>query len=208
MKPEDIEPYFIQPDGQYAFARWGRPIAPIVFGIEDKSLEVVKGALEAVVHLARHQIVETDPEFGSNMMFFFFKNWDELLDVPDLDKVIPEMARLVQKLKDGGANQYRLFRFDADGAIKASFVFLRMDEALADTPAEVLALQQIVQVMLLWGKDAFRDQSPLGMSESGKTMLRPEIASIIHAAYDPVMPVVAKDKSHALRLFARIEAAV
>jgi hypothetical protein len=206
MTPQDIETYFTQPDGKYAFARWGRPIAPIVFGVEDKSLEVVKGALQAVVKLAGHQMVETDPEFGSNMMFFFFSDWDELLDVPDLDKLIPEMALLVSKLKSGGANQYRLFRFDDTGAIKAAFVFLRMDEALADIPAEVLALQQVVQVMLLWGKDAFRTQSPLGLTESGKTMLRPDIAAIINASYDPVMPAVADDASHALRVFARIEA--
>lgn len=206
MTPQDIETYFTQPDGKYAFARWGRPIAPIVFGVEDKSLEVVKGALQAVVKLAGHQMVETDPEFGSNMMFFFFSEWDELLDVPDLDKLIPEMALLVSKLKSGGANQYRLFRFDDTGAIKAAFVFLRMDEALADIPAEVLALQQVVQVMLLWGKDAFRTQSPLGLTESGKTMLRPDIAAIINASYDPVMPAVADDASHALRVFARIEA--
>ena len=206
MTPQDIETYFTQPDGKYAFARWGRPIAPIVFGVEDKSLEVVKGALQAVVKLAGHQMVETDPEFGSNMMFFFFSDWDELLDVPDLDKLIPEMALLVSKLKSGGANQYRLFRFDDTGAIKAAFVFLRMDEALANIPAEVLALQQVVQVMLLWGKDAFRTQSPLGLTESGKTMLRPDIAAIINASYDPVMPTVADDASHALRVFARIEA--
>ena len=205
MTPQDIESYFTQPDGKYAFARWGRPIAPIVFGVEDKSLEVVKGALQAVAQLAGHQLVETDPEFGSNMMFFFFSDWDELLDVPDLDKMIPEMALLVSKLKSGGANQYRLFRFDDAGAIKAAFVFLKMDEALADVPAEVLALQQIVQVMLLWGKDAFRDQSPLGRTESGKTILRPDVAGIINAAYDPIMPAVANDTSHALRLFARLE---
>ena len=32
----------------------------------------------------------------------------------------------------------------------------------------------------------------------------PEIAAVIRAAYDPVMPAVAQDAAHALRLSARI----
>ena len=205
MTPQDIEAYFTQPDGRYAFARWGRPIAPIVFGVEDKSLSVIKGALQAVVQMAGHEMAETDPELGSNLMFFFFREWDELLDVPDLDKLIPEMGPLVDKLKSGGANQYRLFRFDDGGAIKAAIVFLRMDDELAEIPAEALALQQVVQTVLLWGSDAFRTQSPLGLTESGKTILRPDVAGIINAAYDNVMPSVADDKSHALRIWARMQ---
>jgi hypothetical protein len=36
------------------------------------------------------------------------------------------------------------------------------------------------------------------------TVLRPEIAGVIRAAYDRVMPSVAHDPSHALRLSARV----
>jgi hypothetical protein len=39
---------------------------------------------------------------------------------------------------------------------------------------------------------------------NGQTVLRPEVAAVIRAAYDPVMPAVASDPSHALRLAARI----
>jgi hypothetical protein len=35
-------------------------------------------------------------------------------------------------------------------------------------------------------------------------ILRPEIGTVIRAAYDPVMPPVARDPTHALRLAARI----
>jgi hypothetical protein len=35
-------------------------------------------------------------------------------------------------------------------------------------------------------------------------MLRPEIAGVIRAAYDPVLPAMAQDPSHALRLAARL----
>ena len=205
MTPQEVEAYFTQPDGTYGFARWGRPIAPIVFGVEDETLKVVKGALQAISVLTKHEIVETDPELGSNLMFFFFREWDELLDVPDLDKLIPEMKVPVTKLKSGGANQYRLFRFEESGAIKAAFVFIRMDAELAEIPAETLALQQVVQTVLLWGNGAFREKSPLGVTESGKTILRPDVSEVLRAAYDPVLPDVAHDKSHALRLFARLE---
>ena len=205
MTPQDIETLFTRSDGQYAFARWGRPIAPIVFGVEDETLSIVKGALEAVVALAGHHMAETDPELGSNMMIFFFREWDELTEVPDLDKLIPELEPLVGKLKDAQANQYRLFRFDQSGAIKACFVFLRMDKAMAKLPAETLVLQQVAQSVLLWSDVAFREQSPLALTESGATILRPDIAGIIRAAYDKVMPVAAHDPSHALRLFARLE---
>ena len=72
MTPQDIEAIFTRSDGRFAFARWGRPIAPVVFGVDDATLAVVKGAVEATCQLVRQPIVETDPELGSNLMMFFF----------------------------------------------------------------------------------------------------------------------------------------
>ena len=37
-----------------------------------------------------------------------------------------------------------------------------------------------------------------------RVVLRPEVAAIIRAAYDPVMPDVAEDASHAMRMAARL----
>ena len=99
-----------------------------------------------------------------------------------------------------------MFRFDADGAVKACFVFLRMDAAMSAIPAEELALGQVAQSVLLWSDTAFSARSPLAVA-GGKVILRPEIAGVIAAGYDPVMPAVAQDPSHALRLFARMSAA-
>ena len=205
MAPEDIESLFTRADGQFVFARWGRPLAPVVFGIDDATLEVVKGALEAVSVLAGHKISEMDPELGSNLMMFFFQDWSELLDVPGMDKLVPDLAPLVARLQSVDANQYRFFRFDEAGAIKACFVFLRMDTHLSAVPAQTLALSQIVQSYLLWSDTAFQDRSPLAVA-ADKTILRPDVAALIRAAYDPVLPGAATDPSHALRLFARIEA--
>ncbi len=205
MEPAEIEALFTRSDSTYAFARWGRPIAPVVFGVEDATLGTVKGAIEAVTVLAGHEMAETDPELGANLMLFFFRGWDELGEVPGLDRLIPDLGPLLDRLTAADANQYRIFRFDAGGAIMACFVFLRMDEELSAVPAETLALSQVVQSMLLWSDTAFRDRSPLAVvSESGATILRPEISGLIRAAYDPVMPAAANDPSHALRLAARM----
>ncbi|RKT28190.1 hypothetical protein BXY70_3550 [Roseovarius halotolerans] len=205
LTPDAIERMFTGADGSYAFARWGRPIAPIVFGVEDSTLDVVKGAIEAVVALAGHQMSETDPELGVNLMFFFFRDWQELTELRDLDRLVPDLVPLVGRLEAAGANQYRIFRFDADGAIKACFVFLRMDKEMSALPAETLALSQVVQCALLWSETAFADASPLAkMPDSGSVILRPDIAALIRAAYDPAMPSVSRDASHALRLAARV----
>jgi len=205
MTPEDVERLFTREDGSYGFARWGRPIAPVVFGVQDETLATVKGAIEAVATLVGHQMAETDPELGSNLMVFFFREWAELLDVPDLGRMIPGLESLVAKLQAADATQYRAFRFDNDGAIQAAFVFLRMNDAMMDIPAEALALGEAVQVIVTWGSEAFRETSPLAVvPDSGATVLRPEIAAVIAAAYDRMMPSAAADASHALRLFARL----
>lgn len=201
-----VERLFTRADGAYVFARWGRPIVPVVFGVDDASLALLKGAIEAVVGLASHHMAETDPELGVNLMIFFCEDWDELPEVPNLDQLVPDLVPLVAKLKQADANQYRIFRFDDAGAIRAAFVFLRMDAHLASVSADTLALSQAVQTILLWSDKAFDQQPPLALVE-GNAVLRPEIADVIRAAYDPVMPAAAQDVSHALRLAARIRPA-
>ncbi|PZR01083.1 MAG: hypothetical protein DI533_08385 [Cereibacter sphaeroides] len=203
MTPDEIQSLFTRRDGTYWFARWTRPIVPVVFGVEDATLAVIKGALEEVVHLAGHRMSETDAELGANLMVFFLREWDELRGLPDLDRLVPGIHALCDRLKKTGANQYRHFRFEPDGAIRAAFVFVRIDADLAAMPAEDLALDQAVQVMLLWSDAAFSDASPLARV-SGHVMLRPEIAAVIRAAYDTVLPASARDPSHALRLAARV----
>ena len=203
MTAAEIEALFTRADGAFIFARWGRPICPVVFGVEDETLGVVKGAIEAVCALAGHEMGEMDAELGSNLMVFFFRDWAELPEVPGMDRLVPDLGPLVGRLEAAEANQYRFFRFDNSGAIKACFVFLRMDAHLSGVPAETLALSQVVQSVLLWSDTAFQDRSPLMVAE-GTTVLRPDIAALIRAAYDPVLPPAARDASHALRLAARV----
>jgi hypothetical protein len=203
MGPGEIEAYFTRIDGSYLFARWGRPIVPVVFGVADESLPAIKGGIEAVVVLAGHKMAELDTDTGANLMMFCCRDWEELLEVPNLDRLVPDLFGLVARLVAAGANQYRSFRFDPDGAIRAAFVFLRMDAHLAAASAEALVLTQAAQVILLWSDRAFAGSSPLARIGEA-VVLRPEIAAVIRAGYDPVLPAVARDPSHALRLAARL----
>jgi hypothetical protein len=205
MDAGEIEALFTRGDGAYLCARWGRPIVPVVFGLADDTLPVVKGAIEAVVGLAGHKMDVLDTELGANLMFFFIREWDELRGVPRLAEMIPDLEALLQRLEVAGANQYRAFRFEASGAIKAAFVFVRLDAELAQVPAQVIALTQAVQVILLWSDVGFDGHRAL-VNAGGQVVLRPEIGALVRACYDPVMPVVARDASHALRLAARLAA--
>jgi hypothetical protein len=204
---KDVEACFTRSDGAYVFARWGRAIAPVIFGVDEATLGVFKGACEAVVSLAGHKMAEVDPEIGANLMVFFCSDWSELTDVPHLERLVPDLVPLVERLKSADANQYRIFRFDDDGGIKACFVFLRMDEVLADTPADTIALSQMAQMIVLWSDQAFVGSSPLAMVPDGGVILKPQVGQLIRAAYAPVMPAASRDPSHALRVFARLTAA-
>jgi len=204
MTPEDVQSYFRKSDGQYLFARWGRPIVPVVFGVEEKTLEIIKGAVEAVVTLANHKMAETDPELGANLMIFFLRDWKELLDIPNLEEMVPGLDALVARLDDMRANHYRTFRFDDQAAIRACFAFVRMDAELSELPAETIALNEAVQMIVLWSDCAFKERSPLA-TVTGSAVLRPDLADLIRAAYDPMMPCAAHDDAHAYRLSARTE---
>lgn len=202
--PDQIERLFTREDGTYHFARWGRPIVPVVFGVDDASLPPIKGAIEAVVMAAGHKMAEVDPELGTNFMVFFLKDWEELTDLENLDRVVPELSALVPRLIAQDASQYRIFRFDPEGAVRAVFVFLRMTGAFARRPAEEIGLELAVKSVLDWGPFAFSLKSPLVRGADGLARLDPHISAVVGAAYDQVMPAVASDKTHALRIFARL----
>ena len=87
-------------------------------------------------------------------------------------------------------------------------VINRMDDDLAETPAEVLALSLAGQMILAWSDRAFSDRAGSGRAmlarAEGAIILHPEIGDVIRAAYDRTMPEAASDPSHALRLAARV----
>jgi hypothetical protein len=139
-------------------------------------------------------------------MVFYVADWSELLGVPNLDRLVPDLAPLLDRLQAAEANQYRIFRFDPEGAVRAAFVLVRMDRHLEAVSARTLALSQAVQVILLWSDAAFGEVSPLLAAPGGEVMLRPEIGALIRAAYDPLLPDMARDPAFAYRLAARVAA--
>jgi len=175
-------------DGRYLCARWGRPVAPVIFGLADETLDIFREVTRAALAHARHPLAETDPEMGANMMTFFVRDWRELEDVPDLERLTGQ-AGLAGRLEGQGADQYRIFRFDGDGGIRALMSFVNMGGALRDAHPAQLAEMLAMRSLLTFARDVTPSAG---------------IAALIRAAYDPVMPVAARDPSHALRLAARL----
>ncbi|MFN3278641.1 MAG: hypothetical protein ACK41Y_09600 [Paracoccus hibiscisoli] len=183
-----IERLFTRPDGSFLCARWGRPVAPVVFGLADGSLDILRAALRAGYAHARHPMDETDPETGANLMIFFVRDWAELSDLPDLDR-LTGIADLPARLAGQQADRYRLFRFDEAGAIRACLMFLNMGGTLADAHPGILAETLMMQSALTF---------------SGEVTPSAALAALIRAAYDPVLPVAITQPAHALRLAARL----
>lgn len=183
-------------DGRFLCARWSRPVAPVLFGLADEQLPIFRTAIAAVLQDAGVPLTDTDPESGANLITFLMRDWAELAEVPDLDKLtgipgLPErlMREATPDPSAEGISRYQLFRFDAAGAIRACICLLRLpDPDHAPHPA-ALAESLAVNAMLTFS----REVSP-----------NPALAALIRAAYDPVLPACATDSSHALRLQARM----
>ncbi len=192
-------------DGQYRFARWGRPIAPVVFGTDDKSLDAIKEAFAAVAGIANMKLAETDPELGANFLVFFCSKWEEIGEVPNLDKMMPGLEDLIGQLNRAGANQYRHFAFDEQGGIKMCILLIKVDGEMAKLSVQALATDQMARSILLWSETAFLLKSPIGIIEANNmAIVRPPIAAVIRCAYDQTMPVAAEDPTHVLRLASRV----
>ncbi len=200
----EIESMFTN-NGRYIFARWGRPIAPVVFGTDDESLDVFKDAFATVASLGDMHLAENDPELGANFLVFLCNDWSEIKEVPNLNRLLANIDDLVVELDRTGANQYRSFAFDPTGAIKLCVLLLKYDDDMAQISAQALATGQMAQAMLSWSPSAFLEKSPIGIIEANNmAIVRPSVAALIRAAYDKTMPDTSGDISHALRLETRV----
>jgi len=188
MTADQIAASFTRADGTFLCARWGRPVAPVIFGLADESLDIFRGAIRAGFAHARHPLTQTDPDMGANLMLFFVRDWPELVGIPDLDR-LTDAPGLPDRLARADADQYRMFRFDANGGIRACLGFVRMEGRLADSHPARLAEALFMRCALTFAQDVAPS---------------PGTAALIRAAYDPVLPVAAADPAHALRLAARM----
>ena len=195
---------FTAPDGSYHFARWGRQLAPVVFGVGDASLPHLKDAIAQTVGITGGVLAETDPELGANFMWFFCRDWAELNEVPNLDRLLPNFGQLVETLAEQRASRYRTFGFDKNGAIQLCVVLIRVDAATEALSIQALATSETFQSLLTWADGAFSKVSPIAtIRENNICIVKPEFAAIVRAAYDRALPDAATDASHALRISAR-----
>ena len=195
---------FTAPDQTYHFARWGRPLAPVVFGVGDESLPHLKDAISMTVGITGAPLAETDPELGANFMWFFCREWDEMTGIPNLDKIVPNFDGTIAALKAQEASRYRTFAFDKDGAIQLCVVMIRVDAATEAMSLQTLGTSETLQSLLTFSENAFDAQSPIAMIKANNLcIVKPEYAAVVRAAYDPALPSSSDDPSHALRVSAR-----
>ena len=199
-----IAALFTRQDGGFRFARWDRPIAPVIIGTDDAGCAVFEEAIGAVARLAGQEVAELDPELGANFLVVLVNDWAELSEAPNLVRLIPDLDTLIAMLAEAGANQYRVFSFAETGGIRLCLTLLRYDAELQNVSAQTLAVGQAFQGLLLWSDAAFAEDSPIALTEDGLCIVKPAYARLLAAAYDPVLPVTADDASFALRLAARL----
>ena len=204
--PAWVEAQFTRRDGGFRFARWGRALAPVIIGTNDEGCRIFEDGIEHVAAVAGLEVGELDPDLGANFMVFLVNDWEELFQAPNLVRLIPNLAELVSNLSAHGANQYRVFNFDEDGAIRLCISLIRYDAQMQSVSAQTLAVNIAFQGMLLWSDGAFQDESPFGMTDEGLCLIKPGFARLLKAAYDPVLPGAGTDTALALRLAARMGA--
>ena len=205
MKNTKIIDLFFR-EGEYHFSRWTRPIAPVVFGVDNDSLTAIKVAFSDVIVLTPIALSDVDPDLGANFLLFFCSKWSELSTVPNLSKLIPTLSDLLESLEKIGANQYRTFSFTSNGAIKVVVVLLKYDRELSSVSIQTLATSQMLQSLLLWSPNAFKSESPIAIiEETNRCVIKPFYSALIKAAYDPVLPDCSNEAAHAIRLQARVD---
>lgn len=202
-----IAAHFTRDDGTFRFARWGRAPVPVVVGTDPTGEGIVTEALRAVAGLGGLPLGDSDPDLGANLPVFFCESWPDLAGAPGLARLVPDLDRLLAVLAGAGANQYRIFGFDAQGAIRLCLVLLRYDADLQRVSAQALAVSQAVQALLLWSDTAFANEAPVAtLGPGGRAVVKPWHADLLRAAYDPTLPDTAADPAFALRLQARMAA--
>lgn len=209
---------FTRADGTYRFARWGRPLVPAFFGLNAEGERIWREALRASSAIGGLELADEDPELGVNFMVFNCHAWAELRALPAMDRLIPDLHRLLGVLEASGANQYCIFGFapaagasaganpDAPGQIRICITLLRRDEVFATMSERALALGQTVQGLLLWSDHAFTAESPVAEIEGvGRAVVTPRLQHVLRAAYAPALPDAADDPAHAAAMAAVIE---
>ncbi len=206
LSEQEIKDLFTREDGSYQFARWGRPVAPVVFGVNDEILSALKVAIKSTTGITGRSLAETDPEMGTNFMWLFIREWSELENVPDLDKLIPNLGEKMKAMEAANSFSYRYFTFDENNAIKFCCNIIRPVDEYAQRPVSVIGATETLLSTLMFGPKAFAKESPMAvLPDKNVVLVKPKYAAVIRAAYEANMPDTADDPSHALRIKARAD---
>ena len=206
LSENEIKDLFTQADGTYQFARWGRPIAPVIFGVNDQILAGLKAAISSTIGITGQKMGELDPDLGTNMMWIFCRDWDEVLELPDIEKLIPGIREKMTDIKNSNASSYRYLTFDKDGAIMFACVLIRPVGEYANQPVSVIGAAETLLTLATFGAGAFKKESPIAViKENNVVVVKPKYAAVVRAAYDQTMPARSDDPAHALRVKARAD---
>ena len=204
MSHDKIVSLFSQEKG-YHFSRWNKPIAPVVFGIDNSSLASVKSAFLEVISITPLPISDFDSDLGANFFVFFCSEWCELREIPNLNRLIPNLAQVLATLDKNNSNQYRTFFFKENGAINLCILIMKYDLELASVSVQTLAMGQMLKSILLWSPKAFATESPIAIiNKNNSCIVKPFYEALLKACYDATLPDFSMDKTHALRVQARV----
>lgn len=202
--PEAITEAFTHDEG-FHFARWSCPLVPMVYGVDDASMALMKGGVELMCDLTGQPMEAGDPETGYNHVTLFLKDWSEMADLPAGGGL--DFSEIAAALTEADAAQHRVFRFDDDGGIVQCFQAVRLTGEMTEIPGDLLALGQALVSHLHWGPQALAGglTEPPAEGETG-AQLRTDLLRLLRAAYDPVLPVASRDPALAYRIAARLDA--
>ncbi|MEL6316678.1 MAG: hypothetical protein AAFR16_03450 [Pseudomonadota bacterium] len=187
---------------RFAFARWTRPIAPAVYGVAETHAAAMAAGIRRAAGVAGAGAADDDPDYGANLFVFVCEAWVELLDVPRLEELVPDLRRLLAILSATEANQHRLFNFGEDGGIRLAVVLLRQDAEMAKQHRDALALGQAARALLTWSDAAFEDEAPVMRRRDGRFAIRAWHTRLMKVVYDPdnAIPPASDDPELAERL--------
>lgn len=177
----------------FRFARWDGPVAPRLFGVEGEGAEGILAGIGAAAKRAGVELVDEVPDFGANLLMFFCDEWRDLLKTPGIERLVPDIAKLVAMLGATGANQYHIYSFAPEGAVQLVVALIRYDEEMARLSARAIGLSQATHSLLLWSDTAFTGEGPLAVNRRGEPRLKPWFGDLLAAAYDPATPAASED---------------
>lgn len=201
MTPQTLRAYFTGADGGYRFARWTGPIRAAVFGEGAVTPAVLAEALGRVGALTGHPgglVTDGAMTWGLGLV----RDWPDLLDLPGLGRLMPDVARFAAEAERRGWNQFRRFSHDGAGGITGCIGLVRLAGPLGALAPETLALRQAALVRLSWSVPHLLQVGLAEAAPGGGDRLRPEIETVLAAAYDAAVPPASTDPAHADRLAA------